>query len=75
MKNTQKEYLKRMIVSEIKIKIQFSYAVSAKYEHRTAADNHLIYNTNVHKNRSVLLALMWLNSWCYETLTCLKGGE
>ena len=31
-----------------------------------------IYNTTVHKN-NINVPLMWLNCWCYETLTCHKG--
>ena len=65
-----------MIVSKLKIKLQFPYVVPTQYEQRTSADTYNIYNTNMHKNnRTFAFNVDTLHCWCYdETLTCHKGG-
>ena len=35
-----------------------------------------MYNTTLHKNKSIMLPLMmWLNCWYYQTPTCHKGRK
>ena len=43
-RHVKKKKWKRMIVSKIEIKLQFSYMVQAQFEHHTAADTHLQYD-------------------------------